>query len=75
MRRAIIMLDVTEGEADDIVSVLEASGPSGARIRRAFEEARVVTPAGAEGMTLAFRSAKSLDLGGRPSAITMDVAS
>ncbi len=74
MRRVIIMLDVTEAEAEQIVEALDDVAPvseNGAGIRQAFEDHRSLAKPEAQGMTLAFRSTGSGALGGKTSAIAM----
>jgi len=74
MRRVILMLDVTEAEAEQIVEALDTVGPvsdKGVRIRPAFENTRASAQQGHGGFTLGFRSRGSGALGGKTSAIAM----
>jgi hypothetical protein len=80
MRRVVLMLDVTEAEAEQIVDAIEASGggptsDKGVGIREAFEGTRASAQDGQRGSTLGFRSPGSGALGGKTSAIAMSEAS
>lgn len=71
MRRVLIMLDVTEAEADQIVQALVPVSPhfKGLGVKEAFDQVRSAAPAGARGMLLQIRSEASGELGGPDTGI------
>jgi hypothetical protein len=66
MRRVLILLDVTEAEAEPIIQTLEAAaGQTGLEgLREAYEGTRAEAPSGTRGIILQRRSMQSFALGG-----------
>ncbi len=71
MRRVLIMLDVTEAEAGEVVNALVPVSPhfKGLGVKEAFEQVRSVAPQGARGILLQIRSRASGELGGPDTGI------
>lgn len=71
MRRVLIMLDVTEAEAEHIVEALVPVSPhfEGVGVKQAFDQVRCAAPHEARGMLLQIRSKASGELGGPDTGI------
>ncbi len=71
MRRVLIMLDVTEVEAEHVVEALVPVSPhfQGVGVKQAFDEVRSAAPQEARGMLLQIRSRASGELGGPDTGI------
>jgi hypothetical protein len=77
MRRVLLMLDITEDEAEHIVEALVPVSPESrdAGIKEAFKDARSQAPQDCRAVTLQIRSKASMALGGSAAGVAMQEAS